>query len=149
LVSLNTARAKARDAQRISNFEQIRTALNLYASDNNGSFPNGAYFTAWSGCGSNDWQTLATILHPYISTLSLDPFGHIPGCPSTDPYWEAYIPNFTSGWIDSTNSHEGTCLGHTILFLNSTEATGIKKQDCQFDATLQAGYPNAIIMMIN
>lgn len=149
LASLNTARAKGRDARRISDFEQIRTALNLYASDNGGSFPTGSYFTSWSGCGAgNDWQTLATMLHPYISTLPLDPSGHGTSCPS-DTYWEVYISNFVSGWISGSNGHEGTCLGKTILFLNSTEGNSIKKQDCQFDATLQAGYPNAIIMVIN
>ena len=151
LASLNTARAKARDAQRISNFEQIRTALNLYASDNGGSFPTGGYYTTWSGCGSSgvDWQTLATMLHPYISTLPFDPAGHSAGCPSSDTYWYAYVSNFNSAAIYSSSGFEGTCLGKTILFLNSTEGNGIKKQDCQFDPTLQAVYPNAIIMVIN
>ena len=154
LASLNSARGKARDAQRISNFEQIRNALNLYASDNGGSYPwagNGANFTSWSGCGSgnNDWQVLATMLHPYISSLALDPFGHIAGCPSSDAYWEMYAINFDSSSIYGSSGHAGSCFGHTILFLNSTEGNSIKKQDCQFDSTLQAVYPNAIIMVIN
>jgi prepilin-type N-terminal cleavage/methylation domain-containing protein len=155
LASLNAARAKARDARRISDFEQIRTALNLYASDNSGSFPSaGGYYTSWSGCGSSDWQTLATILHPYISTLPLDPSGHAAGCPAPDAYWYAYLPNFHSGSISSGDGAEGTCLGKTILFLDSTEGGGIKKQDCQFvdisGLALKTGwYPNAIIIVIN
>jgi len=144
--SLKTARVKVRDAQRISNFQQIKIALNLYASNNNGSFPVGNFFTSWSGCGNHDWQDLATILHPYISTLPLDPSGHGAGCPSSDAYWEMYINNFDGGWI-GISGHEGTCLGKTILFLNSTEGNSIKKKECQFDS--QTIFPNAIIMVIN
>jgi prepilin-type N-terminal cleavage/methylation domain-containing protein len=144
--SLKTVRVKARDAQRISNLEQIKIALNLYASNNNGSFPTGGYFTSWSGCQDHSWQDLATILHPYISTLPLDPSGHSAGCPSSDTYWEMYLDNFSGGWIGITG-HEGTCSGKTILFLNSTEGNSIKRQDCQFSN--QADYPNAIIMVIN
>ncbi len=40
LASLNTARAKARDAFRPSSLEQVRNALELYASDNNESYPS-------------------------------------------------------------------------------------------------------------
>ncbi len=39
LASLNGARQKARDAQRVSHLTQIRTALEMYYSDNN-SYPN-------------------------------------------------------------------------------------------------------------
>ncbi len=84
LVSLNTARAKARDAQRQENSVQIRTALEGYYADH-GNFPlcgnyespgadevssqNG--FTVrskdanWDGC-------LAVALKPYISSLPKD-----------------------------------------------------------------------------
>jgi len=36
VVSLNNARAKARDAKRVSDIKQLQTALELYASDKNG-----------------------------------------------------------------------------------------------------------------
>jgi len=39
LTSLNTARAKARDAQDISNLKSVQLALELYADDNGGSYP--------------------------------------------------------------------------------------------------------------
>lgn len=39
LVALNTARVKSRDAQRLANVDQIRTALSLYADDNSTSYP--------------------------------------------------------------------------------------------------------------
>lgn len=51
LASLNTARARARDAQRISNVKQIQTALELYYSDT-GSYPtspDNAVVSALSG----------------------------------------------------------------------------------------------------
>lgn len=39
LVALNTARVKSRDAQRIANLDQIRTALEMYSQDNSTSYP--------------------------------------------------------------------------------------------------------------
>ena len=39
LVSLTSARAKARDATRLAVIDQLRTALELYATDHNGSYP--------------------------------------------------------------------------------------------------------------
>ncbi len=46
VVALNNARAKARDARRVSDIKQIQTALELYAQDANG------YPTALPGIGS-------------------------------------------------------------------------------------------------
>lgn len=39
LLQLGTARAKARDAKRISDVAQLRTAIELYFDDNQGSYP--------------------------------------------------------------------------------------------------------------
>lgn len=75
LASLNTARMKGRDARRIADLSQIRTALELFYNDN-GYYPR-------SDCGwdcngyrysyiSVSWDSLATDLAPYI-TLSKDP----------------------------------------------------------------------------
>ncbi|HYC80068.1 MAG TPA: type II secretion system protein [Candidatus Binatia bacterium] len=41
LVSLNSARAKSRDARRLSDLRQIMTALEIYYNDN-GAYPDGA-----------------------------------------------------------------------------------------------------------
>ena len=46
LASVNEARARARDARRISDLNQIRNALALYYSQ------NGNYVGTGSGCGS-------------------------------------------------------------------------------------------------
>ncbi len=62
LVALNGAREKARDATRKSDISQVKTALTLYADDNNGGYPNVAY------------TALNTPLVPnYISKLPDDP----------------------------------------------------------------------------
>lgn len=76
MASLNTARIKARDASRISQLGQIRSALELYYLDN-GSYPP-------TGCGHNcnsyrfsydsaSWAILAGQLAPYIAQLPVDP----------------------------------------------------------------------------
>ncbi len=53
LLQLGTARAKARDAKRIADVSQLRTALELYFDDNGGHYPTGltianlgAYFSS-------------------------------------------------------------------------------------------------------
>lgn len=89
LTSLNGARAKGRDAQRITNLKQIQNALELYALDHNGSYPlhdggtsqYGYWFSDWGGhCGGgatagNGWCDLENQLQPYISSLPRDPSG--------------------------------------------------------------------------
>ncbi|MFA6552146.1 MAG: type II secretion system protein [Candidatus Paceibacterota bacterium] len=151
LSSLNSARAKGRDSLRMQNMVQIRNALIMYSSDHSANYPVGDYFTSWYGAGANDWLFLQTILSPYIPVLPIDPSG-IKGnhgqAGVTDPYWYLYVNNFDSGWISPYSGHEGTCLGKNILFLNTTE-TGVKKQECQFDAYLNGWYPNAVIYVIN
>lgn len=77
LVSLNTARAKARDAKRLSDLHQVELALNLYYSDN-GAYPvAGAW---WGNCatwgshgtsGANGW--VPNLAPTYIPELPLDP----------------------------------------------------------------------------
>ncbi len=70
LSSLNSARAKARDAQRISTVRQIKTALELYY-DTNSTYPQ---------AGGQDAGTAFTSLAPYltptyISAITPDPQG--------------------------------------------------------------------------
>ena len=40
LASLNSARSKARDAQRLSDIRQVQLALELYADSNGGAYPD-------------------------------------------------------------------------------------------------------------
>jgi prepilin-type N-terminal cleavage/methylation domain-containing protein len=79
LVSLNTARAKARDASRQANIQQLMTALELYY-DSNGEYPLSGGATSPNVGWSN--TTLAGILyklnllhiyHPRPLILSIPP----------------------------------------------------------------------------
>ncbi len=79
LASLSSARTKARDARRIADLNQIKTALELFY-DSYGYYPQ-------SGCGwdcngykysyDSSWNSLATDLAPYIGTLPKDPLNSL------------------------------------------------------------------------
>ena len=68
LASLNTARAKGRDARRIGDINQLRTALELYASDHNGAYPPSP--NANTASLSTD---LAVLAPQYIPVIPKDP----------------------------------------------------------------------------
>ena len=106
LVSLNTARAKARDARRQSDVRQLETALALYYSEH-GTYPQspaGGFTWARSSCVAG--SQYYTALEPLVSE------GHLPTLP-TDPV------NTTSGnpqqcyWY-FTSGHDGGNCGTTI-----------------------------------
>lgn len=68
LVSLNTARQKARDARRIGDLRQVALALEMYADDNNAQYPGDAV----ADC--DDWTDLDTALEPdYMTNVPTDP----------------------------------------------------------------------------
>jgi prepilin-type N-terminal cleavage/methylation domain-containing protein len=82
LASLNTARARARDAKRAQELVQIRNALELYALDNDGQYPpTGSIHTSRgtvslsSGCGSGtDWSDpFKAEMSEYMPSLPKDP----------------------------------------------------------------------------
>lgn len=62
LVSLNRAREKARDANRLSDMHQMQVALELYY-DSFGSYPNSDY----AGCGGWDSSGNNTFITPLVS----------------------------------------------------------------------------------
>lgn len=73
LASLNTARAKARDARRLSDVKQIQTALELYF-DVNGHYPEREVaYDQSNPCGNASWCGLVADLAPYISSIPGDP----------------------------------------------------------------------------
>ena len=88
LASLNTARAKARDANRKAEMRQLQIALEAYFQDN-GTYPvavggtwNG-YLT--TGCGVAGGTTgaggyIPNLAPTYISELPIDPGGVFGGC---------------------------------------------------------------------
>ncbi len=86
LASLNTARAKARDATRKSDMRQIQTALEVYFNDNR-AYP---IVSTWSGyqttgCGisgslSGPGGYIPNLAPTYIPTLPVDPSRQFGGC---------------------------------------------------------------------
>lgn len=77
LTSMQTARAKARDAQRIQAMEEVRKALTLYYHDY-GYYPpltGNAYIGA---SGNTNWATNLTnaLVPAYIPSLPKDPAGN-------------------------------------------------------------------------
>ncbi len=78
LASLNSARAKSRDARRKSDIAQIVNAFYLYAQDNNGNFPvvGGARCigvpdgqTCWGDRNMSGSTALMSAMSPYMSNL--------------------------------------------------------------------------------
>lgn len=83
MASLNSARGKARDAKRVSDMQQMRTALELYYADN-GSYPGIAHYVQGTtgqtcsvlpGWEARTWSTLfdSSFTSQYISQLPSDP----------------------------------------------------------------------------
>jgi len=80
LVSLNSARVKAKDAKRQADLIQVRTAINLYYEDNDnypicGVWDDGADdFGATVECYTDDLSVALTSgTRPYMSDLPVDP----------------------------------------------------------------------------
>ena len=74
LVSLNSARLKARVTRSLTDLKQLQTALELYY-DANGSYPPssgawGGYYTCW-GTPSTNW--IVGLAPTYIQTLPREP----------------------------------------------------------------------------
>lgn len=84
LVQLGTARGKARDAKRISDLSQLRTAAELFYDDNGAKYPDpNAVANTHGGTGA----LLYADLSKYISTnkLPVDPLTNLPYNYASDP----------------------------------------------------------------
>ena len=90
LVSLNSARTKARDAQRTANIKQVQTALEMYYDD------NGRYVSS-TGETLDDALT-APLVPTYMSKIPVDPSGgdrvyrYFNGLLNPATYYAIYIP---------------------------------------------------------
>lgn len=75
LSSVNSARAKARDARRLSDLHSIRNAFALYASDNNYSYPgaltgyNAVHNNNYNDSGGCNAGNTTSGLRPYIPSV--------------------------------------------------------------------------------
>jgi prepilin-type N-terminal cleavage/methylation domain-containing protein len=73
LVSLNTARSKARDSRRLSDWHQVALALELYYDNNNNAYP------IVIGCTAANWSgTMSTAIEGggYMTEVPLDPLNN-------------------------------------------------------------------------
>lgn len=71
LVSLNSARQKARDTRRIGDLRQIALAIEMYYDDNTSTgYPGGSEAT-----GCDDWATMVTAIQGggYMTAVPTDP----------------------------------------------------------------------------
>lgn len=66
LVSLNTARQKARDTRRVSDMRQVALGLEMYY-DTNRKYPG------VSGCSNANWDTMATAIASFMAATPDDP----------------------------------------------------------------------------
>jgi type II secretion system protein G len=85
LVSINSARGKARDVRRKTDIAQMRKALELYY-DNNNAYPVGGLYIS----NSSNWSTFQTALSPYLEKLPQDPKQDSTGAPYSNYFSYAY-----------------------------------------------------------
>ena len=124
LSQLNTARAKARDAQRIHDLSQIQLAIEMFRDDSPNNWPpghtNGAY--SWKNNSGPDirWNGLEVQLSPYLD-LPVDPMnGNCSGGGisfPTDDCFGYYFSSDASGAYNLVTRLEVggslTCVNHT------------------------------------
>jgi len=82
LVSLNSARAKSRDAQRKATLRQLKTALELYYDSNNNQYPNTGSVWYSSEIGDlnpngpgNNGVWIPSLAPTFVGSLPKDPLG--------------------------------------------------------------------------
>jgi len=102
LVSLNSARQKARDTRRIGDVRQIALALEMYYDDNS-SYPD-----AGGSCTEGTWDTMATAIENggYMTQVPDDPLDSSPnvymyGGDDTDYVIRAYLENASNSALNS------------------------------------------------
>lgn len=104
ILALNQARARARDAKRISDVKQIQTALELYYNDV-GDYPADGAIVAGAAISSSNGTYLAAIPSP---PTPIDGSA----CPAAQPN---YTYDYTGSGVAGTASYKlNYCLGATI-----------------------------------
>lgn len=148
LASINVARARARDTQRLTMLKQVQNALELYASSNNGTYPAAGNLRKNScdptGTHTNeamgDWTVLNTLVtQKFIPSLPRDPrnTGYAASNSLCFQYTNYNVTPNSSYW------HTMSCGGRKIgdyqyALLFSTEASNLNLPT--FGASLGSGY---------
>ena len=104
VVALNNARAKSRDARRISDVKQVQTALEMFYNDCNGYPPTLTAGATLTGCASG--VTLGT----YMATIPTSPTPVDGDCTSTENTYTytSESPNTTYSLAYCLGSSTGT-----------------------------------------
>ena len=115
LASTNTARMKARDAERIRTLHQIQIALEMYYADH-GEYPPGTAFSVWDNwTGYDNWRNNDTtrakpmeelVAGGYISKINDDPI-NTESWPH-GPYLESGPPD-DLGYVYCSANRNGNC----------------------------------------
>ena len=71
VVSVSTARAKARDARRIADIDSVRGAMEMYADDSNSSYPTAG--TISGGVCTTPATTISGLTPTYLPVIPTDP----------------------------------------------------------------------------
>jgi prepilin-type N-terminal cleavage/methylation domain-containing protein len=108
MVNVNTARAKARDTQRISDMGQLRIALELYY-DSNGTYPP----------GNGSLGALSILVPTYIAKLPNDPLNT-----GTMPYWDWVNQNTYYYWGPMVDNIYCGTLSYMLWYRLETKSNG-------------------------
>jgi len=126
MVSLNSARTKARDTKRKAELKQIAVALEMYY-DAYGRYPPhrassscGGYRSDWatSYCSSTNWLTTDNNFLNFLVTVPRDPLNSLVG--DDTPWWDSY-----------TYTYGVSADGQIYDLLTSLETAGDKDR-CEF-----------------
>jgi hypothetical protein len=124
--------------------EQLRTALALYANDNNGNLPTGAFWSNQASGSGNDFDiSLLASLSPYLKSLPHDPKEIVGG----GSYGYFFTNSFYTTSISSGGA-AGTCGGKAIIMIYQFENITNPRHEC----TLFSGtefFPNALVIQLN
>jgi len=108
LTALGTSRSKARDAQRISDMNQVRNAIELYMLDHAGVPPSESYpYGAWSLELNNTysvWTPKNDLAPKYISKVPEDPLSPSAPIPNSEQYGYWYYYQRGAYFNPSTNT---------------------------------------------
>jgi prepilin-type N-terminal cleavage/methylation domain-containing protein len=137
LASVGTARAKARDAKRVSDMRQVQLALELYR-DANGSYPTGTSGgnrenSCGTGTGTNSmigkWDSalVALVTQKFLPELPEDPKGSVYNSAAPQFCYTYLTETAYSTWT-SCGSQDGTgnmleSRNYSYVLYYSTEAT--------------------------
>lgn len=110
LVSLNSARAKARDARVKSEMQQLKSAMELYYNNNNGysTSPMTGVSTTCSGTGANTFG-ITTADGPGTLAAAITADGTSANCGANKDSWSFSISLPGGGtWCVDSNGRSGT-----------------------------------------